>query len=97
MQLWKSTGIVEAFESVEGRAGDLNSVSVLVDERQRARAVMSTLRRRPLAGFGGRHCSLVHGSGMPKSRQIFLARWSEISLCLGIAERLPFAGLPHHE
>jgi len=29
MQLWKSTGIVEAFESVEGRAGDLNSVFAL--------------------------------------------------------------------
>lgn len=34
---------------------------------------------------------------MSRARQIFLARWSEISLWRGTDDRCPFAGLPHHE
>jgi len=47
--------------------------------------------------FGRSFCSLSYGSGIPKSRQIFLAKWSDTSLCRGTAERRPIAGLPHHE
>jgi hypothetical protein len=40
---------------------------------------------------------LVHGSGMPKSLQIFLARNLLISEWRGTAERRFRAGFPHHE
>jgi hypothetical protein len=37
------------------------------------------------------------GSGMPRSRRIFLARKRLISVWRGTAERRFVAGLPHHE
>jgi hypothetical protein len=40
---------------------------------------------------------VIQISGMLKSRQIFLAKWSEISLCRGTADRRPLSGLPHQE
>ena len=38
-----------------------------------------------------------HGSGTPRSRQIFRARWSLISRCRGIAERRFESAVCHHE
>ena len=38
-----------------------------------------------------------YSRGMPKSLQIFLARLLSISVCLGIAVRLPVSALPYHE
>lgn len=38
-----------------------------------------------------------HGSEMPRSRQIFLANGSGISVWRGTAERRLLAGLPYHE
>ena len=40
---------------------------------------------------------VLHGSAIPKSRQIFRARNLLISVCLGTAERRFLAGFPHHE
>lgn len=47
------------------------------------------------------NCVVGHGfyfmGGMPRSLQIFFAKKSLISLCLGIADLLFKAGLCHHE
>jgi hypothetical protein len=82
-----------------GAARSSNRVSVYVEVKAygvlRKPSILHPFTRSRFRSAHNRGGHLTGGT--PKSRQIFLARLSTISLCRGMADRLLSAGLCHQE